>query len=272
MIVKILIDNISNAPTLTAEWGLSLYIEHQGRKYLLDAGASDAFAHNAEAMGVDLAQVDCAVLSHAHYDHADGMDAFFARNDHAPLYLRAKAAETCYGSDDEGVLKYIGIKKGLLTQYADRIRYAEGKAELAPGVYLLGHTTRDLYEQGQLHQMFLKIGDQYMYDDFRHEQSLIFDTDQGLVIFNSCCHGGADLIIQEAMQAFPGRKVHAIIGGFHLFDSTNSLVEYFAKKLGATGVEHIITGHCTGQTAFDILRKALGDRVQQMETGLTFTL
>lgn len=271
MIVKILIDNISNDPALTAEWGLSLYIEHQGRKYLLDAGASDAFARNAEAMGVDLAQVDCAVLSHAHYDHADGMDAFFAQNDHAPLYLRAKAAETCYGSDDEGVLKYIGIKKGLLAQYADRIRYVEGKAELAPGVYLLGHTTRGLDEQSQLQKMFLKIGDQYMYDDFRHEQSLIFDTDQGLIIFNSCCHGGADLIIQEAVKAFPGRKVHAIIGGFHLFAASASLVEYFAKRLGDTGVERILTGHCTGQAAFDIIHKALGDRVQQMETGLTVT-
>lgn len=271
MIATILIDNISNRPDLTAEWGLSIHIEHQGRKYLLDTGASETFAQNADALGIDLSQVEFGILSHAHHDHADGMDTFFARNAAAPFYLRAGSKENCYGCKDDEMLDYIGIKKGILETFASRIRYAEGKQELAPGVYLLGHTAPDLDECGQRYQMFLKIADQFMYDDFRHEQSLIFDTDKGLIIFNSCCHGGADLIIQEALDAFPGRKVYAIVGGFHLFQTSAGQVKEFARRLEETGVEHVVTGHCTGQEAFDILKDMLGDKVRQMETGLTLT-
>lgn len=270
MIATILIDNISNNPDLTAEWGLSIHIEYQGRKYLLDTGASEMFAQNAEALDIDLSQVEFGVLSHAHHDHADGMDTFFSINPTAPFFLRAGSEENCYGCKDES-LDYIGIKKGILETYRDRIRYAEGKVELAPGVYLLGHSTPDLDYCGQRYQMFLKIADQFMYDDFRHEQSLIFDTDKGLIIFNSCCHGGADLIIQEALDAFPGRKVYAIVGGFHLFQTPAGQVKEFARRLEETGVEHVVTGHCTGQEAFDILNDMLGDKVQQMETGLTLT-
>lgn len=270
MIATILIDNISNNPDLTAEWGLSIHIEYQGRKYLLDTGAGEAFVRNADALGVDLSQVELGVLSHAHYDHANGMDTFFTRNASAPFCLQADSKENCYDCKDE-VLEYIGIKKGTLETFAHRIRYVEGKTELAPGVYLLGHSTPDLDYCGQRYQMFLKIADQFMYDDFRHEQSLIFDTDKGLIIFNSCCHGGADLIIQEAMDAFPGRKVYAIVGGFHLFQTPASQVKEFARRLEETGVEHVVTGHCTGQEAFDILKDMLGDKVRQMETGLVLT-
>lgn len=72
----VLIDNLTKG-SLAAEWGLSVYIEHEGHRILLDTGASDRFARNAEQMGIDLGAVEFGVLSHAHYDHADGMVAFF---------------------------------------------------------------------------------------------------------------------------------------------------------------------------------------------------
>ena len=71
----ILIDNLTKG-MLKKEWGLSVYIEHDGWKILLDTGASGAFAENAEALGISLEKVDAGVLSHAHYDHADGMAEF----------------------------------------------------------------------------------------------------------------------------------------------------------------------------------------------------
>ena len=61
----ILSDNISHCG-LEAEWGLSIYIDYQGHKVLLDTGAGPLFAANADALGVDLAQVEFGVLSHAH--------------------------------------------------------------------------------------------------------------------------------------------------------------------------------------------------------------
>ena len=70
MRITVLTDNIGR-DGLTGEWGLSFYIEYHGRKLILDAGQSGIFAENADKLGLSLADVDYAVLSHAHYDHAD---------------------------------------------------------------------------------------------------------------------------------------------------------------------------------------------------------
>ena len=73
--MTVLIDNVASEP-LAAEWGLSILITVDGRKILLDTGSGQRFAQNAQLLGIDLADVDVGVLSHAHYDHADGLDTF----------------------------------------------------------------------------------------------------------------------------------------------------------------------------------------------------
>ncbi len=71
------------------------------------AGLSGLFAENAEKLGLDLKAVDYAVLSHAHDDHANGLDTFFELNDHAPLYVAEGCDENCY--DRHGIfMKYAG--------------------------------------------------------------------------------------------------------------------------------------------------------------------
>ena len=123
MKATVLIDNLTRG-TLAAEWGLSIYIEYNGHKILLDTGASERFARNAAALGVDLGAVECGVLSHAHYDHANGLAAFFAHNASAPVYLREGTEENCYGK--RWIFhKYIGIQRGYLKKYADRFIRSE---------------------------------------------------------------------------------------------------------------------------------------------------
>ena len=95
--MTVLIDNIAAEP-LAAEWGLSILLTLDGRKLLLDTGAGPAFARNAELLGIDLACVGAGVLSHAHYDHADGLAEFFTRNRTAPFFVRAGSCENCYAS------------------------------------------------------------------------------------------------------------------------------------------------------------------------------
>ena len=86
MKVTVLVDNTAGVG-LRGEWGLSFYIEYGDRTVLLDAGLSGLFAKNAEKMDIDLDRVDFAVLSHAHDDHANGLETFFKINDHAKLYV-----------------------------------------------------------------------------------------------------------------------------------------------------------------------------------------
>lgn len=270
MRATILIDNLTRG-NLTAEWGLSVYIEYDGRTILLDTGASDKFARNAEKLGCDLEQVEYGVLSHAHYDHADGMAAFFERNKNAKFYLRAGAKENCYGK--RWIFhKYIGIHRGFLESFRDRIVYAEGDYEMLPGVRLLPHKPADLEEIAKRNHLYVKQNGRYVPDSFSHEQSLILDTENGLAIFNSCSHGGADNIIKEASEAYPGKKILALIGGFHLYHTSEEGVRALAKRIKDTGIEKIYTGHCTGEPAFQILKEELGGRACQIYTGMEINL
>ena len=87
MRIVTLVENTARRQDLTAEHGLSLYIETENHKILFDAGQSEAFAENAKKLGVDLTQTDLAVLSHGHYDHGGGLAKFLEANDHAPIFL-----------------------------------------------------------------------------------------------------------------------------------------------------------------------------------------
>ena len=277
----VLVDNIKGCG-LNSEWGLCVYIEYEDKVVLLDTGASDLFVRNAKKLGLDLEKVDFAVLSHAHFDHADGMRPFFEINKKAPFYLQKGTEENCY----EKIWlyrKYIGIPRGILREAGERIRFTEGKFQICPGVWLLPHTTPGLEAVGRRNHMYLRSsenggeetdrgGRKWRPDDFSHEQSLVFDTEDGLVIFNSCSHGGADNIINEVKAAFPGEKIKAIIGGFHLFTRREEEVRELARSIRATGIQQVYTGHCTGDRAYAVLSDELGDMIHQLSCGLVIEL
>ncbi|HBN55420.1 MAG TPA: MBL fold hydrolase [Lachnospiraceae bacterium] len=266
----VLIDNLTKG-TLAAEWGLSIYIEYERHKILLDTGASDRFAKNAEKLGIDLGEVELGVLSHAHYDHADGMGAFFERNKKACFYLREGAKENCYGK--RWIFhKYIGIHRGFLKKYQNRIVYTKENAALLPGVSVLAHTTEGLEAFGEKNHLYIRQGMAYRPDAFAHEQSLIFDTEDGLVIFNSCSHGGADNIIREVSEAYPDRALYALIGGFHLYHTSKDDIRALAGRIKETGIRKVYTGHCTKAEGFEALKEELGDRVEQLYTGMEILL
>lgn len=267
MIVKVLIDNITKND-LISEWGLSFYIEYNGHQILLDTGAGGSFAQNASKLGVNLEEIEYGVLSHAHYDHADGIPTFFEKNKTASFYLRKGAGENCYGKDWIFFYKYNGIKKGTLAAYADRIVYVEGDYQLMDGVYLIPHKTPGLEKIAKRVDLYIKENGRMFPDDFAHEQSLVFDTPKGLVIFNSCSHGGADNIINEVAATFPEKEICAFIGGFHLYKSSEEDVKILAERVKETGIQKIVTGHCTGEEAFGLLKDELGDIVEQMYTGM----
>lgn len=270
MIAKVLVDNLSQG-VLRAEWGLSVYMEHAGHKLLLDTGASSAFGENAATMGVKLEEVEFGALSHAHFDHSDGLEAFFAQNTKAKFYLQKTARENCYARE-AGAWRYIGIQKGFLRRFAGRIEYVQGLYEIYPGAWLLGHSTPGLAETGKKANMYRRQGLFFRPDGFSHEQSLVLETEGGLAVFNSCCHAGADRILREVQAAFPTKAIHFILGGFHLYETPEEEVRAFARRLKQTGVGHIVTGHCTGERALSILREELGERMQVLESGLVIEL
>lgn len=265
--LTVIVDNIPQEP-LKGEWGLSILVEYGEQKILVDVGGSGLFLENMRQLGFSVEDVDFATLSHAHYDHGNGMIPFFQQNKKAKFYLRAGAKENCYAK--KFIFKvYIGIPRKILTGYADRIVLASGDYKVCDGVYLIPHKTPGLEKVGIRENMYQKIGHKYMPDDFSHEQSLVLDTEKGLVIINSCCHGGAVNVVREVMETFPDKKVYGLIGGFHLHNKSQEEILEVSKNLREIGVEYVCTGHCTGNRAFNIMKAELGDMVEQLHVGLT---
>lgn len=255
---------------LAEEWGLSLYIEYRGKKYLLDSGETGRYIENAKALGIDIAQIDSAILSHAHYDHAGGMETFFAANGKAHYYVRQGTGENCY-LKYLFASKYIGLAEGILARRKDRITFVAGDFKLDEGVYLIPHRTQDLEAIGKRSHLYIKRDGRLLPDDFAHEQSLVFETEKGLILLNSCSHGGVCNIVNEARSIFPDKPVYAMIGGFHLFGKKKRELFKIAQDIKAANIPLLYTGHCTGKKAFDILHAVLGDSVKSLTTGTEIT-
>ena len=264
--LTVVVDNIPQGD-IKGEWGLSIFVEHNGKNILADVGASQLFADNLSKLGFDIASVDYATLSHAHYDHSNGMERFFKDNKKAQFYLRQGTQENCYAKKFI-FKKYIGIPKKILTKFPDRIEFVDGDFELFSGAYLIPHKTEGLEKIGERELMYQKMGRKFVPDNFSHEQSLVLDTARGLVIINCCSHGGAVNIINEVSKTFPDKKVYGLIGGFHLFNKSEAEIIEVSKKIRETGISYVCTGHCTKDRAYSIMKNELGDILEQLHVGL----
>lgn len=274
MEITILIENLG-PDTLACEHGLSVHIEYKGRSILLDTGSSGAFADNAKALGIDLAGVEYAVLSHGHYDHADGLRTFFAVNDRTPLLVRKGALGAYYSMRGGTAPRFVGIHRDICRDYAHRLVEVDGLYELFPGGWLVKNPGPEASADRAQH-LYRKLGeDHFVEDDFSHEHSLVLESEDGLVVFNSCCHAGAANIAAHISKTFPGIPIAALLGGFHMMgatgtDSINCSEDYVksvANQFKRLNIGRIYTGHCTGTPAFRLLKQELDDRLEYMKTG-----
>lgn len=246
MQIKILIENEASAPFL-GEHGLAMYVQHNGVEVLLDAGKSGAFLTNAARLDCPVERVDTAVLSHGHYDHADGFPALFRCNERVTVYARPAVMEKQYAADG----RYIGLCDTLLQEYPHRFVLSDEVHAISPGLWLVP-------------------------DEVEHEQSLVAETEQGLIVMNCCCHAGPDNIVADILARFPGKKVRALIGGLHLMgpggvttlgpdpDAVRALARRLTVELG---VDEICTGHCTGTPALALLQEAAPGKIREIHPG-----
>jgi 7,8-dihydropterin-6-yl-methyl-4-(beta-D-ribofuranosyl)aminobenzene 5'-phosphate synthase len=277
MKITALIENKASS-NLYSEHGLAIHIDYNGKRYLLDTGASSRFLLNADKLGIDLSEIDTCVLSHCHFDHSGGYESFFTRNENAKVYLQSESKEQYY-LKFAFIKYYVGIPRGILDKYKERFLFVDGNFQLDPGVWLISHKTKNLETRGKKAHMYRKAGKGFVADNFGHEQSLVFETERGLVILNSCCHGGVDNIVNEVKEAFNHQEVYAVIGGFHLMgirgtksmSGSNEDIMVLGKKLNEN-VNQIYTCHCTGDPAYRILKGELGEKLHYFSTGTTFEI
>lgn len=258
MKVWTLIENTACSPDFKAEHGLSLYIETGEKRILFDVGQTEAFADNAEKLGIDLGTVDFVILSHGHYDHGGGLKRFLELNHTAPVYMSRHALEPHYNAKG----KYIGLDLAIMD--CNRLIFTEDALSLGDGMTL--YTCNQRLRPYPTEPYGLTVLEQgvLLLEDFRHEQYLLIEENGKTVCFSGCSHKG----ILNIVRWF---QPDVLVGGFHfkqldpegagasvLNNAANALLEHHA-------VYH--TGHCTGTAQYDYMKQIMGDRLHSLSSG-----
>ena len=267
----VLIENSGSEP-LHSEHGLSFLIEYRNEKFLLDAGTTDLFLENAKMMNVSVGDIEKCFLSHGHYDHSGGFARYLSENENAKLYMMKDATADYYSMSGE--LHPIGIPSEVIEKHSQRFSFINGITEVQEGIYLIPHSTKELEKIGERAKLYQKVDDVLIPDNFAHEMSLVFETEKGLVIFNSCSHGGSKNIIREVMKALPDKNVYAFIGGLHMKggEFSEEEIHTLCEELKKLELNILYTGHCTGEPAMEMLRKYMGQQIKELYTGFTVEL
>ncbi len=238
------------------EHGLSLYLETGTTKILFDMGQSDGFLSNARLLGLDLAEVDFAVLSHGHYDHGGGLKAFLQVNDRAKVYLSRHA----FGPHYNGHSRYIGLDPALAD--SDRLVWVDDDLDLGGGISIVSGVEGSF----QTHGLQRMEDGRLVPEDFRHEIYLLVQEGERRLCISGCSHRGICNIVKQ-------HKPDGLVGGFHLMkmDPVSQELRDTALAL-KDGNTVYYTGHCTGQAQYEALQPFLGHRLRYFRAGTVFTL
>lgn len=250
------------------EHGLSFYLETEKHKILVDAGATDLFLKNAEALSADLRQVDTVILSHGHYDHSGGLLAFTKINPTARLYMRDTAGEDYYHVT-ESMEKYIGIDKRILE--LPQVIAVKGELRIDEEMSLFGDITGRRYPAKGNLQLKKKEGAAFVQDEFGHEQCLVIAQDGKRLLLSGCAHNGILNILDRYREIYGGTP-DLVISGFHMMkkgeytEEEKEMIVNTAEELKRTGAL-FYSGHCTGQAAFSLMKEVMGEQLLAIHSG-----
>lgn len=263
-----LIENIKGNPECDFEHGLSLYVETQKHKLLMDTGCSDKFLENAKRLSVQLENVDSVVLSHGHYDHGGGLLDFTKINSHARIYVRENAFLDFYHGKDENK-RYIGLDKRISN--LAQLYYVSGNMRMDKELFLFTNvTSRILWPSSNLELTVEKDG-VLVQDDFSHEQYLVISQNGKNILISGCAHNGILNILEKYHQIF-SKNPDVVISGFHMMKKSGykqediDLIEKTAWKLKDYRTK-FYTCHCTGEEPYERMKRILGEQIDYVKSG-----
>jgi len=262
-----------------ANHGMSLVITAHGptgtRNLLFDGGPVDyAVERNGVRLGIDFGAIGAAMLSHGHWDHAGGIPRALGMIVQAnggrpvPLFLHpGMFRPRGQRQSDGGVLPMdpIPLPDAWAGFGAEPVVTAEPRTCLDDTFYISSEIPRlTAYETGVASQVCRTADGRGWEPDtlLMDERFLaVHLRGKGLVVFSACSHAGIVNVLHHARACFPGIRLHAVMGGFHLAGPTEAVIPETVRDLGTFGLELIIPAHCTGWRAVNALERAYGERV-----------
>ena len=260
-------------PVFLAEHGLSLLVEVEGRRYLLDTGQGEVAVHNAERMGLDLRGVEAIVLSHGHYDHTAGLPQALRRTGPCRVICHPAALHAKYYQLGE-VRRYIGIpwRWEYLENAGAVIEENTGPLRLAEGVWVTGEIPRRTnFEPGDPN-LKCEVSGALEVDPFLDDQAMVVDTGEGLVVVLGCAHAGALNTCLYAREISGVERILTVVGGSHLAFLGREQLLRTIEELREMNPARLAFSHCTGQAAAQELAASFGDRFIFNQTGTCLVL
>lgn len=271
--ITVIVDN-NALPGFAAEHGFSLRIEAGGKKILFDMGLGGAFPENARKLGLDLRETDWLVLSHGHYDHTGSLAMALEAAPHAKVCLHP-GAFTDRWSIRGGIAKPTMMpeasRAAIRALPEERVLYAEGPLEIAPGVHVSGPVPRRNAFEDPGGPFYLDTEGKRP-DPIADDLSLWIETEEGIVLIAGCCHSGILNTVEHIFTLTPERRVAAVMGGLHLSKATDERIEKTAEGLRRLNVGRVVTSHCTGDAATEVFRRRLPCPVESSLAGMRLTL
>jgi 7,8-dihydropterin-6-yl-methyl-4-(beta-D-ribofuranosyl)aminobenzene 5'-phosphate synthase len=271
MTITSLVDDYCSKRGLVGEHGLSLLIEAGVVRLLFDAGQSGLVLDNARRLGIDLSSLDAIVLSHGHYDHGGGIAAVAERGQRpTPLYAGKGFADARYSRQGDS-LNAIGLGAAAAALGSSPICVVEAPREIAKGLFILPKAER--VDGSSASPRFLRVCEgTEVVDCFDDELSLVAHGKEGITVITGCAHRGIVNIARQAMAAFPGLPLKALVGGFHLVEASSEGLSITSRALAALGPKAVYCAHCTGMPGYAALCAAMPGKVSWLSCGMRIDL
>jgi 7,8-dihydropterin-6-yl-methyl-4-(beta-D-ribofuranosyl)aminobenzene 5'-phosphate synthase len=284
---------------LVSEFGLSLHAESrlgdETRNVLIDFGfTANALNNNLELLGVDPASLDALVLSHGHYDHFGGMAGFLraAQGRLKPGMPLVVGGEECFCARQWTAPPLTGnfgaIDRAALQEAKLTVVSAEAPSLVADHSFTTGQVPSTSFEK-VLSPSKMTVGVSGSFgcypeklpederqagtipDTFRHEIATVFNLkDRGLVVLTSCSHRGLINIIERAQAVSGVKKVHAVMGGFHLAPFPEDYLRQVIAGLKEINPDYVVPMHCSGEPFWELARGEMPTKLLRSYTGTRF--
>ena len=269
MRITVLVEDSTPDPDLRVEHGLSLLVDYSGGRILLDAGAGkDTLIENMKSLGLGPDDVDAAVLSHGHYDHAGGLPALARWKKGLPVYgsplvfQRSWVLEKGFPPREVGT----GFLQEDLEKSGALFHPVQGMVEVLPGAWAFGpipgpwtHAMKGFWLDPEGRNP----------DPFRHEILLLVQEEgTPALLFTGCCHRGVPNTLRAASQLLEGKRIGILVGGLHLRAAPPDEVKAAEEALTGAGVETLWIGHCTGDSVVGEFAGRSSFQVTRLQAGM----